>query len=142
MSYNKTIIIGNLTRQPESRQTGGGVTVASFTVAVNRKYKGEDETTFIDCTAFGGQAEFTSAYLGKGDSVIVDGRLHQEKWQDKQTGQNRSKLVVIAERVQSKRQDAQQPRQPQHDGSHGYQQPTPQPQPPCAQPAGSGDMPI
>ena len=100
MGYNKVIIQGNVTRQPETRQTAGGSAVANFAVAVNRKYKDEETVIFVDCTAFGKTAEFCASYLQKGSAVLCDGRLAQDTWQDKVTGKNRSKTYVITDNVQ------------------------------------------
>lgn len=101
-SYNKTTIVGNLSRDPEVRYTQKGTAIASFALAVNRKWKDEsgetkEEVSFIDCTAFGRTAENIGQYTKKGHSLMVDGRLKQETWDDKNGGGKRSKLVVIVE---------------------------------------------
>jgi single-strand DNA-binding protein len=102
-SFNKVILLGNLTRDPEVRYTPNGIAVASFALAVNRKYKQGDETkeevSYIDIVVFGKQAENCGQYIGKGDSVLIDGRLQQRRWDDKETGQKRNKVEVVAERV-------------------------------------------
>jgi single-strand DNA-binding protein len=102
-SFNKVILLGNLTRDPEVRYTPNGIAVASFAIAVNRKYKQGDETkeevSYIDIVVFGKQAESCGQYIGKGDSVLIDGRLQQRRWDDKDSGQKRSKLEVIAQSV-------------------------------------------
>ncbi|HEY6010359.1 MAG TPA: single-stranded DNA-binding protein [Nitrospirota bacterium] len=102
-SFNKVILLGNLTRDPEVRYTPNGIAVASFAIAVNRKYKQGDETkeevSYIDIVVFGKQAESCGQYIGKGDSVLVDGRLQQRRWDDKETGQKRSKVEVVAQSV-------------------------------------------
>ncbi len=102
-SYNKVILLGNLTRDPELRYTAGGTAVATFGLAVNRKYRqGEEwkeETLFIDVVAFGKQAENIEKSLKKGRAVLVDGILRYRKWEDKQ-GQQRSKHEVSADVVQ------------------------------------------
>jgi single-strand DNA-binding protein len=102
-SFNKVILLGNLTRDPEVRYTPNGVAVASFALAVNRKYKqGEetkDEVSYIDIVVFGKQAESCGQYINKGDSVLIDGRLQQRRWDDKDTGQKRSKVEVVAQSV-------------------------------------------
>jgi single-strand DNA-binding protein len=101
--YNKVILLGRLTRDPELRYTPGGTAVATFGLAVNNRIKqGEDwkeETCFIDIVAFGRQAENCSEYLSKGSAVLVDGRLKYSKWEDKE-GQTRTKLEVVANNVQ------------------------------------------
>ena len=101
-SFNKVILLGNLTRDPEVRYTPNGSAVASFAVAVNRKYKQGDETkeevSYIDITVWGKQAESCGQYLNKGDSVLIDGRLQQRRWET-EDGQKRNKVEVVAERV-------------------------------------------
>jgi single-strand DNA-binding protein len=101
--YNKVILIGNLTRDPEIRYTPQGTPVTNFSLALNRKYKaGEElreEVSYFDIVVFGKQAETSSQYLSKGSSVLIDGRLQQRRWEDKDTGQKRSKVEVVAENV-------------------------------------------
>lgn len=99
--YNKIILIGNLTKDPELRYTPKGTPVASFGIAVNRRYKQSDEmkeeTLFIDIVVFGKQAESVSQYLSKGNPVLVDGRLQERRWES--DGQKRSKFEVVAQTV-------------------------------------------
>jgi single-strand DNA-binding protein len=99
--YNKIILIGNLTKDPELRYTPQGTPVASFRLAVNYKYKQSDdvkqETMFIDNVIFGKQAESCSKYLNKGSSVLVEGRLQERRWES--NGQQKSKFEVIAQSV-------------------------------------------
>jgi len=110
--YNKIILIGNLTKDPELRYTPQGTPVASFRLAVNRRYKQADEvkqeTTFIDNVVFGKQAESCSKYLNKGSSVLVEGRLQERRWES--NGQQKSKFEVIAQSVRflSKRGGSQE----------------------------------
>ncbi len=104
-SYNKVMLMGNLTRDVEIRHTSGNTIVGSFGLAVNRKYKtqsGEqrEEVNFIDCTAFGRTAEVMAQYLGKGRPVFVEGRLKFDQWEDKNGGGKRSKLGVIVDNFQ------------------------------------------
>jgi single-strand DNA-binding protein len=101
-SFNKVILMGNLTRDPEMRVTPGGTSICKFTVAVNRKFKmqtGEEreEVAFIDVDAFGKQAEVISKFFTKGKPILVEGRLKQDKWEDKTTKEKRSKLGVSLE---------------------------------------------
>jgi len=109
--FNKIILIGNLTKNPELRYTPNGTPVANFGLAVNRKYRqGEElkeEVCYIDIVVFGKQAEHCSQYLGKGQGVIVDGRLQQRRWET-EDGQKRSKHEVVAQTVTflPKRQEA------------------------------------
>ena len=114
-SVNKVILIGNLTREPEIRQTQAGGLAASFSLAINRRStsaSGEirEETTFVDCTVFNRLADVVRDYVHKGDPLFVEGRLHQDTWDDKQTGQKRSRLVVYVDNLQllTRRNDAQQ----------------------------------
>ena len=97
-SYNRTIIMGNLTRNPELREAGSSH-VCKFGMAVNRKYKDKEEVTFIDVESWGKTAELVDRYLGKGSSALVEGRLRMEQWEDKD-GNKRSKLLVVADTVQ------------------------------------------
>ncbi|MDX9911022.1 MAG: single-stranded DNA-binding protein [Phycisphaerales bacterium] len=103
-SFNKVLLMGNLTRDVELRHTPGGSAVARLGLACNRRFKtqtGEqrDEVTFVDCEAWGRTAEVMSQYLAKGRPVFIEGRLKLDQWQDKD-GQNRSKLVVVVENFQ------------------------------------------
>jgi single-strand DNA-binding protein len=99
--YNKIILIGNLTKDPELRYTPQGTPVATLRLAVNYRYKQSDEakqeTMFIDNVVFGKQAESCSKYLNKGSSVLVEGRLQERRWES--NGQQRSKFEVIAQSV-------------------------------------------
>lgn len=103
-SFNKVMLMGNLTRDIELRHTSGNMAVANIGLAVNRRFKtqsGEqrDETTFVDCEAWGRTAEVMAQYLSKGRPVFIEGRLKLDSWQDQQ-GQNRSKLRVVVENFQ------------------------------------------
>lgn len=99
--YNKIILIGNLTKDPELRYTPQGTPVATLRLAVNYRYKQSDEakqeTMFIDNVVFGRQAETCSKYLSKGSSVLVEGRLQERRWES--NGQQRSKFEVVAQSV-------------------------------------------
>ena len=104
-NLNRVLLIGNLTRDPEVRYTPKGTAVADIGIAVNRVYSGEDgekkeEVTFVDVTLWGRQAEVAQEYLKKGRQVFVEGRLQLDTWDDKQTGQKRSRLRVVAENMQ------------------------------------------
>ena len=101
-SFNKVILAGNLTRDPELRYTPKGTAIAKFGIAINRKWTGEDgqkreEVTFVDVDAFGKQAELIGQYFRKGSPILVEGRLKLDQWDDKQTGQKRSRLGVTLE---------------------------------------------
>ncbi len=104
-SLNKVLLIGNLTRAPELRYTPGGSAVCEFGLAMNRKFsagdgKDRDETCFVDIVVWGKQAENCNRYLEKGSSAFIEGRLNYDQWQDKESGAKRSRLRVVAERVQ------------------------------------------
>ena len=101
-SFNKVILAGNLTRDPELRYTPAGKAIAKFGLAVNRSWTSEtgekkEEVTFVDIDSFGRQAEVISQYFKKGRPILVEGRLRLDQWDDKQTGQKRSRLGVVLE---------------------------------------------
>lgn len=100
--FNKVILAGNLTRDPELRYTPSGTAIAKFGLALNRKWKDQsgelkEEVTFVDVDAFGKQAELIGQYLKKGNPLLVEGRLRTDSWEDKQTQQKRSRLGVVLE---------------------------------------------
>lgn len=97
--------MGNLTRDPELRQTQSGTSVCRFSIAVNRSYNSQDgslrdETCFVEIDCFGKSAENVAKYFSKGKPILVEGRLRQDSWEDKQTGQKRTKLMVVLERFE------------------------------------------
>ncbi len=100
--FNKVTLMGNLTRDPETRTTSGGQSVTSFSLAVNRSWRGADgqqqeAVSYIDCTAWGKAGEIIAQYMGKGRALLVSGRLDQRSWDDKESGQKRSKVEVVVE---------------------------------------------
>ena len=104
-NLNKVLLLGNVTRDPEVRYTPKGSAVCDLGVAVNRAYTTEsgekrEEVTFVDVTLWGRTAEVASEYLKKGRPVFVEGRLQMDTWDDKQTGQKRTRLRVVAENMQ------------------------------------------
>lgn len=104
-NLNKVMLIGNLTRDPEVRYTPKGTAVADLGLAINRYYQGDngerqEETTFVDVTLWGKQAELAQQYLGKGRPVYIEGRLQMDTWEDKQSGQKRSKIKIVCENMQ------------------------------------------
>src|SRR5215510_7239258 len=104
-SFNKVILAGNLTHDPELRYTPKGTAVARVRLAINRVYTTEggekkEEVTYVDVDAFARQAEIISQYLKKGRPVLIEGRLRYDTWEDKQTSQKRSKLSVVLENFQ------------------------------------------
>jgi single-strand DNA-binding protein len=104
-SFNKVILVGNLTRDPELRYTPKGTAIAKIGLAVNRVWTNEagekkEEVTFVDVDVFGRTAENVGQYMRKGRPILIEGRLRLDQWDDKQTGQKKSKLGVVAETVQ------------------------------------------
>ena len=103
-SLNKVFLLGNLTRMPELRYTPNGAAVCEFGLAVNRKYQSNgqdrDETCFVDIVVWGKQAESCQRFLEKGSQAMIEGRLQFDQWDDRETGKKRSKLRVVADRVQ------------------------------------------
>ena len=104
-SFNRVILMGNLTRDPQLRYTPGGSALTEIGLAVNRSWfdkqtnQKKEETTFVDVTVWGRQAEIVVEYLTKGRPLLVEGRLQLDTWEDKQTQQKRSKLRVICENM-------------------------------------------
>ncbi|MCR9076138.1 MAG: single-stranded DNA-binding protein [bacterium] len=104
-SFNKVLLMGNLTRDIEIRHTGSNTAVGNFGLAVNRRYKTQsgdqrEEVTFVDCEAWGRTAEVMSQYLSKGRAVFIEGRLKLDQWEDRNGGGKRSKLSVVVENFQ------------------------------------------
>ncbi len=104
-NVNKVILIGNLTRDVDLKTLNSGASIAQIGLAINRKWKdkaGEDqeEVTFVDCEAWGKTAEIMAKYLSKGKPVFIDGRLKLDSWDDKESGQKRSKMKVVVESFQ------------------------------------------
>jgi single-strand DNA-binding protein len=104
-SFNKVILIGNLTRDVELRYLGNGTAVSDVSLAVNESYKNKegqkvDNTVFVECTLWGKTAELAGQYLAKGKPVMFEGKLKLDQWDDKETGKKRSKLGVTVESMQ------------------------------------------
>lgn len=104
-NFNRVFLMGNLTRDPELRHTQSNMAVATIGLAVNRRWRDQggeqrEETTFVDCEAWGKTAETMCQYLAKGRPVFIEGRLRLDTWQDKASGENRSKLKVVVENFQ------------------------------------------
>ena len=123
MNYNKVILVGNLTRDPELRHTASGAAVASFGLAINRRWTGKDgqsrdETLFVDVDAWQRQAEVIAEHVHKGDGILVEGRLKLDEWE--KDGQKRSQLKVTLERFEF---------MPRGNGDERPPQPAPQSQP-------------
>jgi single-strand DNA-binding protein len=104
LNVNTVILAGHLTRDPELRPLAGDKVVVQFSLAINRRYKGADgevkeDSTFVDCEAWGRTAELIGQYLAKGSAAYVEGRLKLDSWQDKE-GKNRQRLKVVVDNVQ------------------------------------------
>jgi single-strand DNA-binding protein len=104
-SYNKVILMGNLTRKPELRFTGGGMAICKFGLAINRRFKDQsgewkEEPTFVDVTIFGKRGEAFAKYHDKGKPAFIEGSLRYDTWDDKQSGEKRSKLYVVGDEWQ------------------------------------------
>ncbi|MBM4076907.1 MAG: single-stranded DNA-binding protein [Planctomycetes bacterium] len=104
-SFNKVILVGNLTRDPQVKYTTGGTAVTEIGLAVSRQWfdkqtnSKKEETTFVDITLWGRTAEIAGEYLAKGRPVLIEGRLQLDTWDDRETGQKRSKLRVVGENM-------------------------------------------
>lgn len=148
-SFNKVLLLGNLTRDPEVRYTPKGSAVCDLGIAVNRSYTtdaGEkrEEATFVDVTLWGRTAEVAGEYLKKGRPVLIEGRLQLDSWDDKQTGQKRSKLKVIGETMQllgSSRSGGGGPAET-GDEDRPSSRPTPPPKPSAPAEPGEDEIPF
>lgn len=105
-SFNRVILVGNLTRDPQVKYTPGGQAVSEIGMAVSRTWfdkntnQRKEDVTFVDVTLWGRTAEIAGEYLSKGRPVLIEGRLQLDQWDDKETGQKRSKLRVVGESMQ------------------------------------------
>lgn len=151
--FNKVMILGRLTRDPEVRYTPSGTPVCDIGIAVGRKVGGgdsgterRDETTFVDVTLWRRQAELAGQYLSKGREIFVEGRLELDTWEDRNSGQKRSRLKVVCENMQfiggggnggGNNGGGQSRPQQSYQQNDNYSQPAPAPQnaPPPAEPA-------
>lgn len=100
--FSKAIITGNITRDPELRTTPSGASVCSFSVAVNRSFRDssgnqQESVSFIDCSAWGKAGEIINQFAKKGTGILVSGRLDQRSWEDKNSGQKRSRVEIVVE---------------------------------------------
>ncbi len=140
-SLNYVILVGNLTRDPQVRNTPGGATVADLGMAINEKYKNkngemQEIVTYVDVVAWGRQAEVCQQYLHKGSPVLIEGRLQLDQWESKE-GEKRSKLRVRADRIQF----LSGPRR-EGNGAAGGERPPSAPPPPPAEDAPGGPDPF
>ena len=155
-NFNKVMLMGNLTRDPEVRYTPKGTALATIGLAVNRNWTNEagekkEEVTFVDVEVWGRQAETIGQYLSKGRPIFVEGRLKLDQWDDKESGQKRSKLKVVCENFQfigAPKGGAEVSDQPpaQRSAPRPVNKPAPAAKPPAAAaeeevapPAGDGD---
>jgi single-strand DNA-binding protein len=103
-SFNQVTLVGNLTCDIELRRTTGGTAVTDIALAINDRVKRDgdwvEQTTYVDITLWGRTAEVADEYLGKGSSALISGRLQMDKWEDRETGKERQKLKVVADRLQ------------------------------------------
>ena len=104
-SYNKVLLMGNLTRDPEVKYTPKGTAIANIGLAVNRRWttdagEQKEDVTFVDVEVWGRQAETIGQYLSKGKPIFVEGRLKLDSWEDKESGQKKSKMKVVCEHFQ------------------------------------------
>ena len=101
MAYNRVILLGNLTRDPETRSTSAGQSVTSFSIAVNDTWvkdgERQERANFIECEAWAQRGETIAKYFSKGRQILVEGRLRQDSWEDKDTGKKRSAIRVVVE---------------------------------------------
>lgn len=133
MQYNHAAIGGNLTRDPELRYTPKGTAILSGTVANSRKWRDDqgnlqEEVSFVDFTAFGKTAENIGKYFKKGSTILVSGRIKQDRWDDRQTGQKRSKVLLIVDRFDfaggnREEPQARQSHPPHQNQSHPQDEP-------------------
>ena len=145
-SYNKVILMGNLTRDPETRVTPNGATICKIGLAVNRKWKdasGEmrEDVLFIDCDAFAHTANAIQKYTHKGDPILVEGRLKLDQWDDKTTGEKRSRHGVVIESVQflGGRSEGEAPVAPSKPATSQSARPAP---PSASKPKSDDDVPF
>jgi single-strand DNA-binding protein len=136
-NLNRVLLIGNLTRDPEIRYTPKGTAVADIGLAINRVLSTEEgerreEVTYVDVVLWGRLAEIADQYLKKGRPVFIEGRLQLDSWDDKQTGQKRSRLRVVAENMQllGSRSDSEAAASPAAPRRQGSPAPAPRPQQP------------
>jgi single-strand DNA-binding protein len=143
-SLNRVMLIGNLTRDPEVRYTPKGSAVADLAIAVNRNYTAEsgekrEEVTYVDIVLWAKLAELAGQYLKKGRPVFIEGRLQMDQWEDKQTGQKRSRLRVVGENMQFL--DSRRDGGGGENGEESHGGPPPQQQRPMNRPASGGGRP-
>lgn len=128
---NRCEFIGRLGRDPESRFSPDGMQIVSFSIAVGRKYKDKEETEWVNIVAFGKLAEICAEYLSKGKQIYIAGRMNTQKYQDKETGQDRYSTRIIADQMQmlgGRDDDGGQREAPQRAAPQRQQQQRPAPQ--------------
>jgi len=155
-NLNKVLLVGNLTRDPDVKYTTGGTAVCNLGLAINESYFNKttnqktESTTFVDCVLFGRTAEVAGEYLQKGRSVLIEGRLKTENWDDRQSGQKRTKLTVVCENLQmlgggrdsGDRQDSRQSHGRQPDRQQSQQPQYPEPTADYGQPGPDDEVPF
>ena len=128
LSLNRVTIAGRLTKDPEMRYTKTGTSVASMSMAINSSFKGDDKTTYVDITVWKKQADTVCEYLHKGSACLVEGRLEQDRWEDKE-GRARTKMYVVGERVHfmdPKQGDVREPAPSDFSGAKPPEPPAPE----------------
>lgn len=100
MGLNVVSLVGRLVADPQERKADK-YTIANFSIAIDREFSKDRVTDFLDCQAWGKTAEFVNQYLKKGSLIAVSGRIQKDVWKDKETGQNRSRVIIIADKVNS-----------------------------------------
>jgi len=145
-NYNRVILAGNLTRDPQLTVLPSNTPVCEFGLAVNRRWRGQDgqdrdETCFVDCRLYGAQAETFNQYMSKGRSALVEGRLRLDQWET-QDGQKRSKLSVVVERFQFLGSGRGSSSGPAQQGDRGAAKPSPSSQEELPPPGGDDDIPF
>ena len=129
--FNKVVLLGNITRDIELRETPSGMKVCDIGLAVNEKRKNGEDVMFIDCTLWDKTASLAAEYLAKGRQVLFEGRLKQDTWNDKDTGAKRSKIGLTVDKMVfvGGREDSQQQPQQQYTPEQQRQMDTPLPAP-------------
>jgi len=145
-NYNRVILAGNLTRDPQVTVLPSNTPVCEFGLAVNRRWRGQDgqnreETCFVDCRLYGPQAETFNQYMSKGRSALVEGRLRLDQWET-QDGQKRSKLSVVVERFQFLGSGRGGGSGSTQQADRGAERPSPQSQEDVPPPGGDDDIPF
>jgi len=147
LNYNRVILAGRITRDPQLSYTPAQTPVVDFGLAINKRWKGKDgekreETCFVDCRAFAKTAETINQYFTKGMPILVEGELHFSSWEDKQDGKKRSKLRVTVHKFEFMGDGEKQEAAPAPAPQPAPQQAPPAPQPAFGSPEDDGSIPF